>query len=125
MQGEAAWKVKLEVYPRGKEATVATLWISKSTSRCLQVEFKGEVYTGPVAEMFWSQLLVIWVTFIGTHIKTWEFAVLYNLAEGGYGRITFLGSELRAVGPTLLLVYKWRWEGYSSAPEAFRRVAEY
>jgi len=125
VQGEAAWKVKLEVYPRGKEATVATLWISKSTSRCLQVELKGEVYTGPVAEMFWSQLLVIWATFIGTHTKTWEFAVLYNLAEGGYGRITFLGSELRAVGPTLLLVYKWRWEGYSSAPEAFRRVAEY
>ncbi|MEM4454994.1 MAG: CARDB domain-containing protein [Thermofilaceae archaeon] len=125
VQGEATWKVKLEVYPKGKEATVATLWVSKSTGKCLQVELKGEVHTGAVAELFWSQLLVIWMTYIGTHTRTWEFAVLYNLAEGGYGRVTFLGFELRTVGPTQLLVYKWKWEGYSSAPEPFRRVAEY
>ncbi|MEM4871664.1 MAG: hypothetical protein QXF68_08340, partial [Thermofilaceae archaeon] len=105
--------------------TVATLWVSKSTGKCLQVELEGEVHTGAVAELFWSQLLVIWMTYIGTHTRTWEFAVLYNLAEGGYGRVTFLGFELRTVGPTQLLVYRWRWEGYSSAPEPFRRVAEY
>ncbi len=64
--GEAAWKVKWKIVPEGGEEVSVILWISKPAGKCLQVEVKGGIYTGEMAEIFAAPLLHLWYTWVGT-----------------------------------------------------------
>jgi len=122
--GESTWKVEVEYSEEGEEPESVTIWISKSTGRCLQAEIDGEVFTGDYAAMIGSSALMFWSVWVGTWQEVWNFTEVYHWEEIGYGRLVFLGSETRTLGLSQLLVYKWRWEGYATAPESSRGVAE-
>ncbi|MBO3800697.1 MAG: hypothetical protein FGF52_06590, partial [Candidatus Brockarchaeota archaeon] len=123
--GEATWKVEWKYIEEGEEKTKVTLWISKSTGKCLQAEVEGTVYTGEMAEMMSYSLFALWFTWIGTWQEAWKPETVYYYWGAGYGRLFFQGSETRAFGPTSLLIYKYRWEGFTNAPEAFRGAVEW
>jgi hypothetical protein len=126
VSGEVAWKVKWELVEEGGEPETVILWISKSTGQCLQVEMKGETYTGEEAKLYGSFVLLVWFLWVGIWTEAWNFTTVYNYGETGYGTLSFLGTETQSLGPEQLLVYKYRWEGYATAPEEYYRgVAEY
>lgn len=125
--GEATWKVEWKGVnvAKGEEQSV-TLWISKSTGKCLQAEVGGTIYTGGIAEMMITPILFeIWFAWIGAWQEAWKPETVYYYWEAGYGRLFFQGSETRTFGPTSLLVYKYRWEGYVNAPKTFRGTVEW
>lgn len=124
VSGEATWKVEWTYAEKGEEVQTMTLWISKSTGKCLKVEVDGKTYTGEMTEMISHALLLMWF-WIGTWQETWEPFTVYHYWEAGYGRLIFQGSETRAFGPASLLTYKYRWEGYVNAPESFRGTVEW
>lgn len=124
VSGESTWKVEAEYSGEGEEPERVTIWISKSTGQCLQAELEGEVYTGDFAAMIGSSVLIFWTAWVGTWQEVWNFTEMYHWEEIGYGRLVFLGTETKTLGPSQILVYKWRWEGYVNAPEDYRGVAE-
>ncbi|MEM2437443.1 MAG: hypothetical protein QXN75_05710, partial [Thermoproteota archaeon] len=124
--GETTWKVELKYAEEGEEEATMTLWISKSTGKCLQAEVGGTIYTGGIAEMMITPILFeIWFAWIGAWQEAWKPETVYYYWEAGYGRLFFQGSETRTFGPTSLLVYKYRWEGYVNAPKTFRGAVEW
>ncbi|MEM3649015.1 MAG: CARDB domain-containing protein [Thermoproteota archaeon] len=123
--GEDTWKVEWSSAQKGEEAEIVNLWISKSTGKCLQAEVRGTMYTGGIAEMMTYALFALWFTWIGAWQEAWKPETVYYYWEAGYGRLFFQGSETRTFGPTSLLVYKYRWEGYVNAPETFRGAVEW
>ncbi|MEM2088989.1 MAG: CARDB domain-containing protein [Thermoproteota archaeon] len=126
VSGEATWKVEWEIAEEGGEPETIIMWISKSTGQCLQIEIEGETYTGDMAEMYGGLVLLVWFVWVGMWTEAWNFTTIYGYGETGYGTLSFLGTETRSFGPEQLLVYKYRWEGYATAPEEyFRGVAEY
>ncbi|MGQ9479303.1 MAG: hypothetical protein ACUVQ0_04675, partial [Thermoproteota archaeon] len=122
---EATWKIEWTYGEEGEEPKTMTLWISKSTGKCLKVEMEGVTYTGEYAEMFGGTMLLVWFAWVGTYSQIWNYTEVYHMEELGYGTLSFLGSELQTIGPTLLTVYKYRWEAYSSAPEEYQGVSEW
>ncbi|MBO3753547.1 MAG: hypothetical protein FGF53_01505 [Candidatus Brockarchaeota archaeon] len=124
VSGEAAWKVEWEYEEEGETETML-LWISKSTGKCLQVEVDGETYTGQYAETFGNVMLFVWVAWVGNWGEAWNFTTVYGYEELGFGRLIYLGPETRAYGPSQLLIYKYRWEGYTNAPEGYRAIVEW
>lgn len=125
VSGEAAWKVEWALGESGESPETMNLWISKSTSKCLQVEVEGETYTGQHAEPFGNLMLYAWFAWVGSWTEAWNFTEVYHWEEIGYGHLSFLGSEFQSFGPSQLLVYKYRWEGYTNAPKGCRGVAEF
>ncbi len=123
VSGEAAWKVEWE-YKSNGETNAVPLWISKSTGKCLQVEINGEIYTGQYAEIIGDSMMRYWVIWVGILWKAWNLTTVYGYWELGYGRIIYLGPETRTFGPSQLLVYKWRWEGFANAPVVYRTIVE-
>ncbi|MEM3659342.1 MAG: CARDB domain-containing protein [Thermoproteota archaeon] len=121
--GKAAWKVEWE-YKSNGETNAVTLWISKSTGKCLQVEINGEIYTGQYAEIIGDSMMRYWVIWVGILWKAWNLTTVYGYWELGYGRMIYLGPETRTFGPSQLLVYKWRWEGFANAPVVYRAIVE-
>lgn len=123
--GEATWRVEWETVEEGGEPSTIMLWISKSTGRCIQAEIEGVTYTGVLAEMFGGVMLMVWFAWVGAYSEIWNYTEVYNMGQLGYGTLSFLGSELQTIGPTPLTVYKYRWEGSSSAPEGYRVTSEW
>ncbi|MGB9718253.1 MAG: CARDB domain-containing protein [Thermoproteota archaeon] len=123
--GEATWKVEWEYEEEGETPQTMLLWISKSTGKCLQVVVDEETYTGQYAEMFGNLMLFVWVAWIGTWEEAWNFTTVYNYEELGFGRLVYLGPETGTFGPSQLLIYKYRWEGYANAPEGYRAIVEW
>ncbi|MGQ9596142.1 MAG: CARDB domain-containing protein [Thermoproteota archaeon] len=123
--GENTWKVEWTLKEEDESPEKMTLWISKSTGKCLQAEMEGETYTGYYAETFGNLMLYVWVAWVGTWVEAWNFTTVYDLEAAGYGRLVFLGPELRTLGPSQLLVYKWRWEGFRGCPGAYNGTAEW
>lgn len=122
---EAAWKVEWTYAEDTLEPQIWVLWISKSTGECLKASFGDETYTGDLAQFFGSNLLNAWSTWVASREDLLDFDTERRGVEAGYGRFTFLGSEVQTFGPTQLLTYKYRWEGYSDAPPVWRGIAEY
>ncbi len=121
---EAAWKVEWEYEEEGETETML-LWISKSTGKCLQAEIGGETYTGQYAEMFGNLMLFVWVAWVGNWEKAWNFTTVYGYERLGFGRLIYIGPETRTFGPSQLLIYKYKWEGYTNAPEGYRAIVEW
>ena len=125
VSGESTWKVEASFLDEeGGEPNIMTLWISKSTGQCLQVEMEGEVYTGDYAAYIGNSVMLMWAAWVGTWEEAWNLTSMYGWRESGYGDFVFLGSELRAMGPTQLFVYKYRWDGYATSPEDLRWSVE-
>ncbi|MBO3798697.1 MAG: CARDB domain-containing protein [Thermoproteota archaeon] len=125
VSGEATWKVEWEYEEEGETPETMLLWISKSTGKCLQVEIEGETYTGQYAEMFGNVMLFVWVAWVGNWGEAWNFTTVYGYGELGFGRLIYLGPETRTFGPSQLLIYKYKWEGYANAPEGYRAIVEW
>jgi len=125
VSGEDTWKVEWGYEEEGETPETMLLWISKSTGKCLQVMIDEETFTGQYAEMFGNTMLYVWVAWVGAWSEAWNFTTVYSYEELGYGRLIYLGPEIGAYGPSQLLVYKYRWEGYVNAPESYRGVAEW
>jgi len=125
VNGENTWKVEWGYEEEGKTPEAMLLWISKSTGKCLQAKVGEETYTGQYAEMFGNLMLYVWVAWIGAWGEAWNFTTVYSYEELGYGKLIYLGSEIGTYGPSQLLIYKYRWEGYVNAPEYYRGVAEW
>jgi hypothetical protein len=115
--GESTWEVEIEAEEEGETPNIMTLWISKSTGKCLQAKIDDEIYTGEMAELMGSSLLLMWIAWVGTWQESWGLSTFYGWVELGWGRAVFLGSETRAFGPTSLMVYKFAWEAYPNAPQ--------
>jgi len=114
---ESTWKVEIEAEEEGETTNIATLWISKSTGKCLQAKVDGEIYTGGMAELMGSSLLLLWAAWVGTWQESWDLPTFYGWVELGWGRAGFLGSETKTFGSTSLMVYKFAWEAYPNAPQ--------
>ena len=122
VSGEDTWKVEWGYEEEGETPETMLLWISKSTGKCLQVMIDEETFTGQYAEMFGNTMLYVWVAWVGAWSEAWNFTTVYSYEELGYGRLIYLGPEIGAYGPSQLLVYKYRWEGYVNAPESYRAL---
>ncbi len=123
--GESAWKVEWSVKGDQGESRMI-LWISKSTGMCTQLEVNGEVLSGEYAAYAGYTVLSLWFSWIESNAEPFKLEGIGQWEEAvGYGRLLFLGSELRNIGSSQLLVYKWRWEGYPTAPESYRGVADF
>ncbi|MEM1509138.1 MAG: CARDB domain-containing protein [Thermofilaceae archaeon] len=123
--GERAWKVEWKVRSESNE-NIIILWISKSTGMCIQLEMDGETFSNEYAESMGSMVLSMWFSWIESNAESFKFEDIGQWREAtGYGRLLFLGSELRTIGSSQLVVYKWRWEGYRTAPEAYRGMADF
>ncbi|MCS7105412.1 MAG: hypothetical protein NZ954_07635 [Thermofilaceae archaeon] len=124
VMGEESWKVKWSFRSIGEEVTV-NLWISKSTGRTLQLEMNGELLSGEAAESIGLQVLNIWFGWIEQQSEVFKMEEAGKWLElTSQGRLLYLGSELRALGPSQLLVHKWRWEGYPTADEEYRGIVD-
>ncbi|MDW8033586.1 MAG: CARDB domain-containing protein [Nitrososphaerota archaeon] len=124
VSGEATWKVEWTYTEKDEKSQIVILWISKSTGKCLKAEIEGVTYTGEMVEMLTYALFIVWF-WIGTWQESWEPLTVYDYWEAGYGRLIFRGSEMKTFGPTSLLIYKYRWEGFINAPEGFRGAVEW
>jgi len=125
VSGEDTWKVEWGYEEEGEAPETMLLWISKSTGKCLQVMVDEETFTGEYAEMFGNPMLYVWVAWVGKWGEAWNFTTVYDFEELGFGRLVYLGSEIETIGPSQLLVYKYRWEGYANAPEGYRAIVEW
>lgn len=125
VDGEKTWKVELFLKAKGEEEERAILWISESTGYCLQIEYRGTVIKGDLARSIALALLTPWFNWVDAYVEAWNPHTLYVYTEHGYGRLIFLGPEVKTFGPTELLTYKYRWEAYANAPEAYRGTAEW
>jgi len=97
------------------------LWISKSTGKCLQAKVGEETYTGQYAEIYGNLMAI---TGFALPLR-WNFTTAYSYEELGYGKLIYLGSEIGTYGPSQLLIYKYRWEGYTNAPDYYRGIVEW
>lgn len=123
--GENAWKVEWSVRSESGGGS-AILWISKSTGVCLQLEMEGEVLSGEYAVYMGSMFLSTWFSWIESNTESFKLEEIGQWEEAvGYGRLLFLGSELKTIGSSQLMVYGWRWEGYPTAPESYRSVVDF
>ncbi|MEM2941370.1 MAG: hypothetical protein QW304_07480 [Thermoproteota archaeon] len=125
VDGEATWRVEWKYAEDTLEPQTLVLWISKSTGEFLKAEFEGETYTGDLARFYGGGMLNAWSAWVASREDYLDFDTERRGAEAGYGRFISLGSEVQTFGPTRLLVYKYRWEGYADAPPAWHGIAEY
>ncbi|MEM1509211.1 MAG: CARDB domain-containing protein [Thermofilaceae archaeon] len=118
LEGESAWKVYF--YVTAEETNTAYLWVSKSSGRIIKALVDENEFTGEMAQAFGVLFLQYWITWVGHYEEQWSVEGIGEIAETPFGRLVFLGSERKDFGPTRLLIYKWIWEGYVTAPEEYR-----
>jgi hypothetical protein len=75
--------------------------------------------------MIGNLMLFVWVACVGTWGEAWNLTTVYGYEELGFGRLVYLGPETASFGPSQLLIYKYRWEGYRNAPEGYRAIVEW
>lgn len=121
-QEDPTWKVEAEFGEEG-DMFAYTLWVSKATGEAVKAEIDGEVLTGVFAGMFGNATLAFWMSMTYSFWMAWDYGVVQELPSE-YGAFTYLGSEHRSYGPTTLLIYKYKFEGYPVAPEVYRFTVE-
>ena len=122
VSGEPAWKTAF--YVENENSLQAYIWISKSSGRALKVQVEGSDLPPEYAEMVAEQLFAAWFGSIAAFEEQWSVEGITEYAETPYGRFLYLGAEQMSFGPARLLVHKWRWEGYATAPEEYRYRSE-
>lgn len=118
IEGESAWKVYWYVTAEGTNS--AYIWVSKSSGRTIKAVVDGNEITGEMAESLGVFFLQYWITWVGYYEEQWNIERIREIIETPYGKLAYLGSETRNFGPTRLLIYKWMWEGYATAPGEYR-----
>lgn len=78
--------------------------------------------TGTMAVLIGNATFSFWTGMVYTAWKAWDYTALQQIPE--YGHVSFLGSSTETYGPTVLTVFKYRFEGLAVAPETYRYIVE-
>ena len=110
IEGSQAWKLNITMGDVW-DLEDLTLWVDKASGDSVKIYQDGETYTGMMANMTGSMILLMFNVFTNL-LAGYSYETMESFESSAYGTVTRLGTETHTYGPTTLTITGVEYSGH-------------